>query len=68
MGGLGSGRKTDRSIAFDLAELVEGLMRRLERAFYEPRILADREWMAEQEVKLKTYLSDLKANTIRERR
>ncbi len=67
MGGLGSGKTTDRSTAFDLAELVDALLARLERAYYEPTILADREWMAEQRMKLRLYQDRLKERTMRER-
>jgi len=45
MGGHGSGRFTEQSIAFDLYELAEAALTRLERSFYEPDVLADRSWI-----------------------
>lgn len=60
-------KHTDRSIAFDLVEMVEQAHARIERAKYEPRVLADRDWLMEQKTRLGVLTSQLKERAMKER-
>ena len=55
-------------MAFDLVEQVEALLVRIERAKYDPAILADQEWLTDQKHRLQMHSDQLKHAAMKERR
>lgn len=60
-------KHTDRSLAFDLIEMVEQAHARLERAKYDRNTLVDTDWMTEHKTRLGVIASQLKERAIKER-